>query len=121
MGQRIFIVDDDREVRSLLQSLLEGEGYAVDTTCDGQSAWERLESQPGAYEAVFLDLHLPRMTGLQVISALRQQEADRVWLLVAMSADREALQQAAALGVSHALEKPFDLEAVLELVSTRVV
>jgi CheY-like chemotaxis protein len=65
-------------------------------------------------------MHLPRMTGLQVISALRQQESGRVWLLVAMSADREALQQAAALGVRHVLKKPFDLEAVLALVSARV-
>ena len=120
MDQRIFVVDDDRELRSLLQALLESEGYAVEIASDGQSAWEHLASQPGAYEAVFLDLHLPRMTGLQLIGELRQQEAGGVWPLVAMSADREALQQAVALGVRHVLEKPFDLEAVLALVSTRV-
>jgi CheY-like chemotaxis protein len=118
--QRILVVDDDRELRSLLQALLESEGYAVDTACDGQIAWEKLESQPGAYEAVFLDVNLPRMTGLQLIRALRQQETGRISPLVAMSANREALNQAAALGVRHVLEKPFDLEAVLALASTCV-
>lgn len=118
MSKHILVVDDDRVLRSLLQALLESEGYAVDTASDGQLAWEKLTQQPGTYEAVLLDLEMPRMTGLQLIQALWQAEAVRAYPLLVMSADSEALQQAVRMGVSDVLEKPFDLDRLLALVAT---
>jgi two-component system alkaline phosphatase synthesis response regulator PhoP len=118
MCKRILVVDDDLQIRSLLQALLESEGYYVDTASDGQSAWEKLNHHPGIYEAVLLDVCMPRMDGLQLIQMLWQQKAVWTRSLIVLSANSEALQQATRMGVCHVLEKPFDLDAVLALVST---
>lgn len=114
----ILVVDDDQELRTLLQALLEDEGYAVDSASDGQIAWEKLAQQPGTYDAILLDVEMPHMNGLQLIQALRQSEAVWAYSLIVMSANSEALQRVAGMGVGHVLEKPFDLEAVLALVAT---
>ena len=118
MCRRILVVDDDRSLCSLLHALLEDEGYKVDTANDGQSAWEKLAQQPGAYEVVVLDVEMPHMDGLQLLRALRQPDVYHAHQLLVMSASSEALQQAVGMGVSHVLEKPFDLEALLALVAT---
>jgi len=75
LGRCILVVDDDQALRALLQQALQSEGYEVDTASDGQFAWEKLTQQPGTYEAVILDLQMPRMDGLRLIRVLRQQEA----------------------------------------------
>ena len=118
MGKRILVVDDDRTLRALLQQVLQSEGYEVDTASDGQLAWEKLIQQPDTYAAVLLDLQMPRMDGLQLIRALQQQEACLVAPLLAMRANREALQPAVEVGGCQVLEKPFDLAAVLVLVDS---
>jgi len=116
MNKRILVADDDLAIRSLLRELLE-EAYEVETASDGLVAWERLSRHPGSYEAIVLDMHMPRMNGLQLIQTLREQQGVVMHSVIALSSDSEALQQAAGMGVSHMLEKPFDLEAVLALVA----
>ena len=98
--------------------MLQSEGYEVDTASDGQLAWEKLIQQPGTYEAVLLDLQMPRMDGLHLMRALREQESGWATPLLVMSANREALQQAVESGGCQVLEKPFDLAAVLALIDS---
>ncbi len=118
MGRRILVVDDDRSLRALLQQLLQSEGYEVDTASDGQFAWGQLDQQPGTYDAVMLDVQMPRMDGLQLLQALRRQETGWAAPLLVMSANREALQQAVELGGCQVLEKPFDREMILTPVAS---
>lgn len=118
MRKHILVVDDDRALRSLLQALLESEGYAVESASDGHIAWEKLVRQPERYEAVILDVEMPRMNGLQLLQALGQPEAGRAPPFLVMSANSEALHQARRMGVRHVLEKPFPLEALLTFVAT---
>ena len=121
MCRHILVVEDDRVLCSLLQQLLESEGYTVDTASDGQIAWEKLARQMGTYAAVLTDIEMPHMNGLQLLQALKQPEADWGHPLLVMSANSEALQQAMRLGACQVLEKPFDLEVVLEMVATSLV
>jgi CheY-like chemotaxis protein len=118
LGQRLLVVEDDRPQCCLLQALLESEGFVVDAIGDGQRAWETLEQQSDRYTVILLDMNLPRMTGLQLIQALRQQGPERLFRVLAMSADPQALRRATELGVCHVLEKPLDLGVVLALVAT---
>jgi CheY-like chemotaxis protein len=116
MNRRILVVDDDHNIRSMLQAFLEDEAYEVDTASDGLVAWEKLAHQREGYEAILLDLSMPRLGGLQLIRAL-QSQGERFWLpIIALSGDQGALQQAAEMGIHRALVKPFDLEAVLDLI-----
>ena len=117
MNKRILVVDDDAQLRSLLQVVLESEAYAVDTASDGLSALDKIVHQQAMPEAILLDLHMPGMNGLQLIAALRQQEAACLDSIIVLSADRDALQEASRLGIRRCLAKPPDLEVLLELVS----
>jgi CheY-like chemotaxis protein len=121
MNKYILVVDDDAYIRSMLQVILEGETYIVETASDGLSALDKIMHQQAMPAVILLDLNLPRMNGLQLIEALRQHEAACLDSIIAFSGDMVALQQAGRLGIQRCLAKPFDLEALLGLVSTRVV
>ena len=121
MNKHILVVDDDAQMQSMLQVVLESEAYVVDTASDGLIALDKIIHQQDMPEVILLDLHMPGMSGLQLIEALRQHEEVRLDSIIVLSADRDALQQACRLGIRRCLEKPFDLETLLLLVSTPVV
>jgi CheY-like chemotaxis protein len=78
MNKHILVVDDDIQMRSILQVVLEGEEYVVDTASDGLIALDKIMHQQAMPEVILMDLNLPRLNGLQLIEALRQRE--EVWL-----------------------------------------
>ena len=119
MNRYILVVDDNTHMRSLLQKVLESEAYVVDTASDGLIALDKIIHQQTMPDVILLDLNLPRMNGLQLIEALQLQEATCLDSIIALSGDKDALQQASMLGIC-CLAKPFDLERLLELVSTHV-
>jgi CheY-like chemotaxis protein len=121
MNKHILVVDDNAYMRSILKEVLESETYVVDTASDGLIALDKIIHQQAMPAVILLDLNLPRMHGLQLIEALRQHEEVRLDSIIVLSGDSDALQQASMLGIHYCLAKPFDLETLLELVSTRVV
>ena len=120
MNKHILVVDDDVHMRTMLQIVLESEAYVVETASDGFSALDKIVHQQAMPGVILLDLHMPGMNGLQLIAALRQQAAACLDSIVVFSGDMDALQEASRLGIGRCLAKPFDLEALLELVSTCV-
>jgi len=118
MKKRILVVDDDRDMQALLQELLESEAYEVDTANDGLIALEKLAHQRERYEVILLDLTMPQMNGLQLIQVLRQQEEACLRKIIVVSGNQDAVQQAIWLGIRSFLAKPFDLETLLDLVSS---
>jgi CheY-like chemotaxis protein len=120
MNKHILVVDDDVHMRSILQEVLENEAYVVETASDGLSALDKLIHHQAMPEVILLDLNLPRMNGLQLIEALRQHEEVRLDSIIVLSGDSDVLQQASRLGIHRCLAKPFDLETLLVLVTTRV-
>ena len=120
MNKHILVVDDDIRMQSILQLVLESEAYVVETASDGLSALDKLIHQQALPEVILLDLHMPGMNGLQLIAALQQEAAVCLDSIIALSGDQGALQEASRLGIQRCLAKPFDLEVLLELVSTCV-
>jgi CheY-like chemotaxis protein len=116
MRKRILVVDDDSTLRSLIQELLEDEAYTVDTAIDGLDALEQLDHQRNVYDVILLDLTMPRINGLQFLQTVQRQGVIPLRSIIALSGDEKALQQAACMGISSTLKKPFDLDALLVLV-----
>jgi DNA-binding NtrC family response regulator len=116
MKKRILVIDDDQALRILLQELLEEEAYEVETAIDGVDALAQLGRQREGYNVIVLDLTMPRLNGLQVLQKIQQHHASLLRAIIALSGDEEALQQAVDRGISSAMKKPFDLEALLTLV-----
>ncbi len=116
---KVLIVDDDEEIRALLQDVLQEEGYQVGTARDGQEALEVLHQEGGW--VVLLDIMMPNVDGREVIRQLQTNDALRDQNKVAlMSAGGRLAQERQHLSgdvVEALLPKPFDLDDVLAVVS----
>ena len=116
---KVLIVDDDEEIRALLQDMLVEEGYQVDTARDGQEALDRLQREGGW--VILLDIMMPNVDGREVIRRLEDNHSLRDRNKVAlMSAGGRLAQERLHLTsdiVQALLPKPFDLDDVLAVVS----
>ncbi len=111
-GKRILVVDDERSVRQLYRTALTQAGFDVDTAEDGMTALRRVEGRRP--DLVVLDLHLPLIDGLSVLSELRaNSDTLSIPVVVVTGADyQHAVSQASAV-----LRKPCEpalLIAVIE-------
>jgi CheY-like chemotaxis protein len=110
-----LIVDDEPEICSLLRDVLTRAGYHVSTASGGEEAVRMVAEQP--YDAVFLDIKMPKLDGAQTLKVLRELRADlRVVMMTGFARD-EALEQAMDLGAFACLPKPVSVRDVLNVVS----
>ena len=72
MGKSILIIDDDPEIQSILREALEDEAYTVETASDGLFALEKRDLLYGKYDAILMDVDMPRLNGLQLLQVLHQ-------------------------------------------------
>ncbi|HEX2193532.1 MAG TPA: response regulator [Candidatus Limnocylindria bacterium] len=110
--RRILVVDDDAALREIYADLLTGSGYEVRSASDGAAALRILEDgwRPCV---VFLDLRMPGMDGWELARRIR---SDGRWdgvRIVVIAAHFRIDREAADIGASAWLQKPFDL-ATLE-------
>ncbi|TXN03214.1 response regulator transcription factor [Methylobacterium sp. WL64] len=105
---RVLVVEDEPRIAADLKHGLEHAGYVVDVVADGEAAWFRAETEP--YDAMVLDLGLPRLDGLGVLRRLRAAEvALPVLILTARDGWRERVEGIDA-GADDYLVKPFRME-----------
>lgn len=87
---RILLVDDDRKLARLLADFLSAGGLSVECAHDGLEGLERARSEP--WDAVLLDVMLPRLDGFSILKALRQGSTVPVLMLTARGAEAERIQ-----------------------------
>ncbi|MBR6069782.1 MAG: response regulator transcription factor [Ruminococcus sp.] len=106
----ILIVEDDRELASLLADFLRAEDYTVSAVESGERAVELFEKY-GA-RLVVLDINLPDMNGFAVCSKLRKK-ADTPILIVSARTDKEDKLSGLDLGADDYIEKPYDIDILI--------
>ena len=108
---RILVIDDEPAVQSSLSRALSMEHYQVAQAVDGREALDRLGGEP--YEAIILDISMPRVDGLEVCRRLREG-GDRTPVLM-LTARQEVDDRVAGLdaGADDYLVKPFALRELL--------
>ena len=87
---RLLVVEDEPDLLASLATAFREEGYAVDTAEDGEEGLYKAESWD--YDAVVLDLMLPRLDGWQVLTRLRQKKKTPVLMLTARDASRDRVR-----------------------------
>lgn len=68
---RVLYADDMRELRQLLEVVLGRDGHKVESVSDGHLALDLLKNDPGAYDVVITDHHMPTVSGLELVARLR--------------------------------------------------
>jgi len=113
---RILIVDDDADVRELIELALDGQGYDVDSVESGRAALERLAQH--AYDLLVCDLHMPDRDGPAVYRAIERRAPPRpAFLFVTGYADAGPYEDFLRTAQVPVLGKPFDIHALRETVS----
>lgn len=111
MTVRILVVEDEPRIAADIQGALERANYAVDLSRDGDDAWFKGETED--FDAIILDLGLPRLDGLSVLKRLRTAGiVTPVLILTARDGWREKVEGIDA-GADDYLTKPFQMEELL--------
>ena len=110
----ILVVDDQEGVCQLLQELLVSEGFCVDTARNGYEALDKFRKAPPGI--LIIDMKMPGMSGIEVLTALQDIEHDCLLIMMTAYGELEIIKEAGALGVSHFITKPFDIDELRRLI-----
>jgi two-component system OmpR family response regulator len=103
---RILVVEDEPELRRVVVAALREEGYAVDESADGEEGLYKAKTWD--YDAVVLDVMLPRLDGFELLARLRKLKPTPVLMLTARDAIPDRVR-GLDYGADDYLVKPFDL------------
>ena len=109
----ILVVDDDPTIRVIVRETLAAQGHDVTAVGDGQAALDALHGCD--VDVVFLDLHLPRVSGLSILSALPSLQSDAQFIVMTAFATVSSAVEAMKLGAYDYLTKPFDDDELLRV------
>ena len=107
---RLLVIEDEADLLASLAKALREEGYAVDTADDGEEGLYKAQSWD--YDALVLDVMLPRLDGWQLLQRLRQSKKTPVLMLTARDTSRDRVR-GLDTGADDYVVKPFDLDELL--------
>jgi CheY-like chemotaxis protein len=116
---RVLLAEDDEDMRVLLSTALRREGYAVEEVEDGSALLDRIASGLLAGEQtlpdlIISDIRMPGWSGIDVLASLRQSDWAMPVILITAFGDAGTHDQARRLGAASLLDKPFDVEELLD-------
>jgi signal transduction histidine kinase/ActR/RegA family two-component response regulator len=111
---RILVVDDDPDIRQLLQDRLRAKGYRVQSAADGVQALEAVRAE--TFEGMILDIGLPSMDGMDVLRQIRRWDQQIPIVMVTASGSKELAVRAISMGAQAYLLKPFDVDELQRIV-----
>ena len=118
-NETIWIIDDDRAIRWVLEKTFKEEGFNVVSFEESQSALTRLEGgeQP---HVILTDIRMPGMDGLTFLSRVKEAYADLPVIIMTAHSDLESAVSSYQTGAFEYLPKPFDIDEALALVQRAI-
>jgi DNA-binding NtrC family response regulator len=107
----ILIIDDEAAIRESLQTLLEMEGFEVDTAGDGEEGLAQIAARP--FDLVLLDFALPDRNGLLILRDIRERDPDLAVIMITAYGTVENAVRAMQAGATNFVQKPWDNEKLL--------
>ena len=114
MLRRILVVDDEENIRLLLTTVLEQEGFEVAEAKSGAEALERCAEEPP--DLLLTDVRMANMSGLELLSRLQQEHPDIVVVVMSAYGNVESALEAMKLGAYDYIAKPFKPAEVVLLI-----
>ena len=121
MGEnaRIIIIDDDKSIRQVLKTILEEEGYAVDTADTGKEAI--LKTNEKAYNLALIDMRLPDIEGIDLILKIKDTTPRMRKIIVTGYPTIQNAMEAVNRQADAFILKPFDVERVLQTIREQLM
>lgn len=115
---RILVVDDEKNIRLVLDQCLSAEGYQVDTAVSGEHAVEKFAAAP--YDLVILDMKMPGMDGIEVLRRIKRTAPAVPVIMVTGYGSIETAVETMKLGAVDYLRKPFTPDEIRAAVAAVV-
>ncbi|QTN19173.1 response regulator [Brevundimonas sp. AJA228-03] len=114
MKPSILVVDDDDNIREVIHAVLTQAGFQVLVAASGEAALALLKRS--RFELVLLDVHMPKMSGLEVLAAMKKIADATPVLMVTADSQTATVREALSLGCSGYIAKPFTPATLVERV-----
>src|SRR3974390_453513 len=111
VGGSVLIVDDEAEIRESLQTLLEIEGFEVETAGTGEDGLSQMANRP--FDLVLLDLTLPGRNGMEILSEIPSHDSRMPFIMITAYGTVENAVRAMQSGAANFVQKPWDNEKLL--------
>ncbi len=116
-GKRVLLAEDIEINREIVTSLLQHTGVSIDSAENGQEAVDMFKANPGRYDMIFMDIHMPEVDGYEATKMIRRlplPEAGSI-PIVAMTANvfREDIERCLASGMDDHVGKPIDISEII--------
>ena len=114
----VLIIDDEAAIRESLETLLEMEGYDVQSAATADEGMSRIGSRP--YDLVLLDLALPDRNGIDLLAELHTHDPQLAVIMITAYGTVENAVKAMQAGATNFVQKPWDNEKLLADIRTAV-
>jgi DNA-binding NtrC family response regulator len=120
MGEsaRILVVDDDESIRKVLSTILEEEGYSVDTAKNGKEAINKTSRK--FYDLALIDIRLPDVQGTELLTKIKDTTPKMRKIIITGYPSLQNAVEALNRGADAYVMKPFDMEKVLKTVKIQL-
>lgn len=115
MSTKVLLVDDEEEFTAILSERMKARGLDVDIANTGPMATKKVKEK--SYDAIILDLAMPEMDGIATMKQLIEENPDLQVIFLTGHATLEKGIEAVKLGAVEFMEKPVDINTLLEKVS----
>ncbi len=111
MAQSILVIDDEQAIRKALREILTFEGFVVDEAADGAEGLKKIKE--GSHNVILCDIKMPKMDGIEVLTATREAKPDTPFILISGHGTIETAVEAVKKGAFDYISKPPDLNRLL--------
>lgn len=115
INAKILIVDDDQDICEYMETMLEANGYEVDTISDPTTVIETIRATE--YHVLVIDLMMPELGGIELIQQIRRIDTDVAIVVSTGYPSVDTAVDALKLNVSDYIRKPFDIEEFREMIA----
>jgi DNA-binding NtrC family response regulator len=115
---KILVVDDDENIRNTMKTILEDEGYIVDSAATGREAVQK--TQKSAYNIALLDIRLPDMEGVELLKLIKDTVPRTRKIMVTGYPSMQNAIAALNKNADAYLIKPIDIENLLSIVKEQL-
>jgi two-component system response regulator PilR (NtrC family) len=114
----VLLVDDDEALRNVLSNILQRAGYSVKSFESGKEAVEA--SYEEFFNLALIDIHLPDMKGLELLTKLRKTEPEIIKIIITGQASLDTAIEATNKGADGYVVKPFEPKKLLEMIKLKL-
>ena len=111
--ERILFVDDEEQIRAVIDAILSKNGYQVTTFADGKEALEEFQKEPDRFDLVITDMTMPSMTGAELAQKILALRARTPVILCTGQSELINREKALTMGICDYLNKPILTDALL--------